>query len=228
MRYIFYSLAIIFTSLLAYYVSSNIILTSCVFAVLLSYFIFLECSLRKKIIPKIIKSNDLNIFLHDFLLSYQDNSEIKFSLKKASINISNNLKEELRILDEYSGPAILANLESYFSSPLYSLFLLTIQNKKENNDSNIKFLLDENTSRIKNKEEIHNQNKKALYQFTILWLVSYIIFVILRISLNNYFLKLKNSFFYMIGVSLFFLIFFLSLNLFVFLFYKRELINENN
>lgn len=226
MRYIFYSLTTLFSTLLAYYCSNNIIITISVFIVLIGYFIFLEYRLKKQILPKIIKNNDLNIFLHDFLLSYLDHSEIKFSLKKANVNVSNALKEELRILDEYSGFAILSNLESYFSSSLYSLFLLTIQNKNENHNSNIKFILEENASKIKKKEDKHRHNQKALWEFTVLWLVSFIVLMILRISLNNYFVKLQSSFFYLVGISIYFLVFFLSLTLFTFLFYKREASNE--
>jgi len=225
MRYFLYSITILFTSLLAFYTSSNLILTIIVCVTLLSYFIFLEYSLRKKILPKIVKNNDLNNFLHDFLLSYLDCHEIKFSLNKANINISKDLKEELRILNEYSGLAILSNLESYFSSSLYSLFLSTLQNECKNSQENIKFVLEENSLRIKKREEQHQQNKKALWQFSFLWLVSFIIFMILRISLNNYFDKLKISFFYIVGVSIYFLIFFLSINLFIFLYYKREVKN---
>jgi len=225
MRYLIYSITVILPTLLAYYCSSNLIFTLLVGIVLISYFIFVEYSLVKKIIPKLVKISDLNIFLHDFLLSYLDNSEIKFSLKKANVNVSNNLKEELRILDEYSGIAILSNLESYFASPLYSLFLLSLSNKDGDKFENIKFILNENSSRIKNKEEIHKQNKRALWQFSILWLVSFLVLLILRVSLNNYFNKLKNSFYYIVGLSIYFLIFFLSLNLFIYLFNKRELKN---
>lgn len=222
MRYLFYVLAILLPTGLAYFVSNNLIFTIIVGLSIFIYFIFIEYILRRKILIKNIKSNDLNYFLHDFILLYLDNKEIKFALKESTSKTSDYLKEELRTLDEYSGIAILTNLENYFSSSLYSLFLLAIKNKTNHLEDNLKFILDENMIEIKKKEDVNKRNQKALWEFSVLWLVSFIIFVILRLSLTNYFSKLQGSFYYLVGISIYFLLFFLSVNLFVFTYYKRE------
>ncbi len=222
MRYLFYALAILLPAGLAYFVSNNLIFAGAVGLAIFVYFIFIEYILRKKILVKNIKSNDLNYFLHDFILLYLDKKEVKFAIKESCSKTSKYLKEELRTLDEYSGIAILTNLENYFLSSLYSLFLLAIKNKSNHLEENLKFILNENMINIKKKEDTNKRNKKALWEFSILWLVSFIIFAILRLSLTNYFSKLQGSFYYLIGISIYFLLFFLSINLFVFSYYKRE------
>lgn len=222
MRHFLFILAIILPSLLSYYVSMNLILTIIVSITLLLYFIFLEILLKRKTLDRENKHKDLNIFIHDFLLSYFDGKEIKFSIKNASINVSNSLKEELRVLDEYSGLAILSNLENYFVTPMYSMFLSLIKDKSEESKNNLNFIYKENDLLLIKKSNRNKIFRKKLFEFTILWICSFIIFAILRLSLNNYFKKIQNNFYYIIGVSLYFLIFFLSINLFVFNYYQGE------
>lgn len=224
-NFIIYFLISGFVSFISYVVTKNIIFTIVILIIFLTYFLIFEFVIKKNKRFSISKSNDQNIFIHDFIISYNTTHDINASIVDASINVSMYLKEEIKMLEEYKGINKLSNLSSYFSSTFYEFFINTIKKCEENKDSINQLtscLMKENDDYIKDKETTRDLKSKTIIEFVILWVVSLGILAVSRLAISNYFSQISSKYYYLIGIALYFAFLLLSIHLFINTIYRRK------
>ncbi len=216
--YVIYLLVSLLSSFASYYLTNNILFLIVTLFIFLAFFLIFELCFFRKEKNKIKKGKDLNVFIHDFFLTYCVNFSIEEAMQNGSIRTSKSFQENLKMLDEFKMMEKLEKLTDYFSSSLYFLFLKTVnycENMSEDRVKTISFLLEENNRYILNESNLEKRIAKAFGEFAILWIISFLILIILRFSINNYFAKLSTNIIYLSGIAIYFLFFLFSIYLFM-------------
>ena len=222
--YVIYALVSLLTSLASYYLTNNIYFLAGTLIIYLAFFVIFEVVFRRKERARIKRGRDLTIFIHDFFLSYSVDFSIKNAIISAQSNVSKSLKEQMKMLDEFKSEDKLDRLADYFTSSLYQLFLKTIdlcENYSEDRSKTIAFLLEENNRYLFNQRILQRNTYRSLTEFSLLWIVSFLIIIIIRFAINNYFEQIINSWFYLLGIGVYFFFFLFSIYLFMHTTYGR-------
>lgn len=216
--YVIYGLVSILASLASYYLTSNFYFLIATFIAFVLYFVIYEVMFKYKERRSLKRNQDLTVFIHDFFLAYS----IDFSLDNAIVagqeHVSPRLKEAIKMLEEFKSVDKLDRLADYFSSSLYQLFLKTIdlcEHYSEDRANTISFLLEENNLYVLNQRTLQKSVWRSLAEFSLLWIVSFLILIIIRFAVNNYFTKIINTWFYLLGIGLYFAFFLFSIHLFM-------------
>lgn len=216
--YIIYGLVSLLASLASFYLTNNfyfLIGTLLVFAL---YFIIYEVLFKHKERGRLKRNRDLTIFIHDFFLVYNIDFSLEKAINAAQEKVSPSLKEAIKMLDEFKCEDKLERLGEYFSSSLYQLFLKTIdlcEHYSEDRVKTISFLLEENNRYVLNQSSLQKSIWRSLVEFSLLWIVSFLILIIIRFAVNNYFSKIITSWIYLAGIAIYFVFFLFSIHLFM-------------
>lgn len=216
--YTIYGLVSILASLASYYLTNNTYFLLVTFIAFILYFVIYEAAFKFKERKYLKRNKDLTIFIHDFFLVYSIDFALDKAIMAAEENASPRLKEELKMLEEFKSEDKLDRLSDYFSSSLYQLFLKTIdlcEHYSEDRVKTISFLLEENNKYVLNQKTLQKSIWRALVEFSLLWIVSFLILIIVRFAVNNYFNKIINTWFYLLGIALYFAFFLFSIHLFM-------------
>lgn len=216
--YVIYVLVSLLAGLASYYLSNNIYFLIVTLGIYVIYFVFYELLFKRKERIYYERNKDLTTFIHDFFLIYSVDFSPDKSLINAQTNVSSHLKEQLKMLEEFKSMDQLERLTDYFSSSLYQLFLKTVDISERYSEDRVKtisFLLEENNRYMLNQKSLRKSIFKSLCEFSLLWIVSFMILIILRFAINNYFLKIANSWIYLVGIGVYFLFFLFSIHLFM-------------
>ena len=216
--YIIYVLVSLLSSLASYYLTDNLYFLIGTLIIYLTYFIVYEICFKRRERIKLKRDKDLTVFIHDFFLTYSVDFSLAKAIKKAEENVSKSLKEQIKMLDEFKNMDKLEKLADYFSSSLYQLFLKTIDLCEHNSDDpvkNISFLLEENNRYIFNQKVLQRNILRSLVEFSLLWVVSFLVLIIIRFAVNNYFTQIINNWIYLVGIAIYFVFFLCSIHLFM-------------
>lgn len=216
--YVIYGLVTLLSSLASFYLTNNLYFLIGTLLIYAIYFVIYEMVFKRKERVSLIKKKDLTIFIHDFFLTYSVDYSIDNAITNAASNVSTNLKEQVRMLDEFKQLDKLERLTEYFSSSLYQLFLKTItlcEHNKEDRNKTIAFLLEENNRYIFNQKILQRNILRSFVEFSLLWIVSFLILIIVRFAINNYFDKVIATWFYLLGIGIYFAFFLFSIHLFL-------------
>ena len=216
--YIIYVLVSTLVGLASYYLTSNVYFLVVTLGVYLIYFIIYELLFKRKTRSRLEKNKDLTTFIHDFFLAYNVDFSIANAINKSKNNASRQLKERLKMVSEFKAMEQLERLTDYFSSSLYQLFLKTLylsENNREDHAKTISFLLEENNRFMLNQKALKRNIVRALIEFSLLWIVSFLILIIMRFAINNYFNKIITLGIYLGGVAAYFIFFLFSIHLFM-------------
>lgn len=206
----------ILSSLVAFYLTNSLIYLFITLFIYLIYFALYEFFYLKKERMSLMRSQDLNIFIHDFYLNFISDKNIEEAINGGAKNCSKAFNEQLNLLKDFTPTERLNNLIDYFNNNLYILFLKTINLSSDCKSSfiTIDFIFEENNKLIINRKLAVKNTLKSLIEFIFLWLTTFMIMIILRLSINNYFNNISQNPFYLAGVAIFFLFFLLSFHLF--------------
>lgn len=216
--YIIYVLVSTLAGLASYYLTSNVYFLLGTLGAFLIYFIVYELLFKRKARIRLEKNKDLTTFIHDFFLAYNIDFSLTNAINASKNNVSRQLKERLKMTSEFKEMEQLERLTDYFTSSLYQLFLKTIylsENNSENRTKTISFLLEENNRFLLNQKVLKKNIVKALIEFSLLWIVSFLILIIMRFAINNYFNKVITLGIYLGGVAIYFIFFLFSIHLFM-------------
>ena len=216
--YIIYIMVSLLASLASYYLTNNIYFLIGTIVLYLVYFIIYEVFFKSKERRRLKRNKDLTTFIHDFFLTYSIDFSLDKALASAQENVSSALKEQIKMLEEFKNEEKLERLADYFSSSLYQLFLKTIylcDNYSEDRSKTISFLLEENNRYIYNQRILQRSIWRALVEFSLLWIISFSILIIIRFAVNSYFDQIIKTTIYLIGVALYFAFFLFSIHLFM-------------
>lgn len=216
--YVIYVMVSLLSSLASYYLTNNIYFLVGTAAIYLAYFLIYEFFFKRKERVKLKRNKDLTTFIHDFFLAYSVDYSLDNALLAAQENASSGLKEQIEMLKEFKGEEKLERLSDYFPSSLYQLFLKTIHlcnNYSEDRVKTISFLLEENNRYIFNQKILQKSIWRGLIEFSLLWIISFSILIIVRFAVNSYFDRIIKTWIYLIGIAFYFAFFLFSIHLFM-------------
>ena len=208
----------IFLGILCYFSINNIIFSVAILVIFVAdYFIFM----RKKFIHYFSLIERVHTSYH-FINSFIISLSVKDSLEDAyqsGIRINNSrLNDETNALTEMPVIERVKYLADYFNLSIYKMFLNVLDLYQDQGGNILNMadnLLRECTRTEKTLSDTRSIGYKHLTEFLILWLMSFVILLFMRFSIQDFYLMmLKNQF---IGpmIFMFFLICVVSINLFV-------------
>ena len=208
----------IFLGILCYCSINNIIFSVAILVIFVAdYFIFM----RKKFIHYFSLIERVHTSYH-FINSFIISLSVKDSLEDAyqsGIRINNSrLNDETNALTEMPVIERVKYLADYFNLSIYKMFLNVLDLYQDQGGNILNMadnLLRECTRTEKTLSDTRSIGYKHLTEFLILWLMSFVILLFMRFSIQDFYLMmLKNQF---IGpmIFMFFLICVVSINLFV-------------
>ena len=216
-RLTFIVVALIITGV-SYFASENLFVTVGVGIVFLVY---PQLFLAKKL----EKSHNLYERYHEcfhFVNSFIISLNIRGSLNGAfsSINPTMN-KTYLSMYDGISSNKSedkIAYLEKYYPFHFYSLFRKVITLWQEQGGDILSMsshLLDEGRKSEEYLRTCQDMNITRIIEFVVLWVFALIIIVVMRVSLNRFFLRIVSGIAYQIGLGIFFLFLLISIDILV-------------
>lgn len=216
--YIIYGLVSILSGLASYYLTNNLYFLMVTLVIFAAYFTLYEVFFKYKERRNLKHNRDLTTFIHDFFLAYSINFSLEKAITAGQERVSPSLKEAVKMLDEFKSMDKLDRLSDYFTSSLYQLFLKTIdlcEHHTEDRDKSISFLLEENNRYVLNQKILQKSIWRSLTEFSLLWIVSFLVLIIIRFAVNNYFNKIINTWIYLLGIGLYFAFFLFSIHIFM-------------
>ncbi|MCQ2794749.1 MAG: hypothetical protein MJ214_00895 [Bacilli bacterium] len=216
--YVIYIMVSLLAGLAGYYLTNNLYFLIGTMVIYLAYFVIYEFLFKRKERLQLMHNKDLTTFIHDFFLAYSVDYSLDNALLAAQENVSASLKEQVKMLEEFKGEEKLERLTDYFSSSLYQLFLKTISicnNKSEEHDKAISFLLEENNNYLLNQKVLQKSIWRALVEFSLLWIISFSVLIVIRFAVNSYFDQITKTGIYLIGIIFYFVFFLFSIHLFM-------------
>jgi len=138
------------------------------------------------------------------------NNSIVTTFNVLSTSFSKELKEQVNSINHLNDEEKIIYLKNYFNSSLYSVFVDLLKQFIEDggNIINNTHLLIFDTRLIEeNLNDFLVISNKKLFQFGLMWGLCFIILLITKVALGNYYLKIQLMNYYPYSLFLFFILF---------------------
>ena len=202
----------------AYLATMQIFIPVGIFAIYVLYYFLL---IRKKIAQYLHKSEVVHSCYH-FINSFLITISVKESLEEAYQNglrvAPKSLLEETEEIENMTIMERINFLRSYFNLAIYKMFLNVI-NLHQEQGGNILTISDSLIRECTRVEKTLNEStaigNRHLVEFAVLWLLSFFILIFLRFAISQFYSQMISSFIMIAFISGFYLIFIVSVHLFL-------------
>ena len=216
-HFLFFIIIMIF-GVTSYIGTSSILITVLVVITSFIYFYFIARKIIKDYLMRSKRFHDCYTFINSFIVSLS----IKGSLVSAFEN--EKLAMDKNYLSIYQGISTLHDeekldyLKNYFSFDVYNLFL-SIVKIYISQGGDIFNLSEYLTSELRRNEDylitIEGTLKRKAVDFAILWIFTLLMLVILRFSLNEFYIHISNLLFYKLAIGALYLIILISIHILI-------------
>lgn len=192
---------------IVYLITSDIIITFFVGMLISVYcftFMFKKMAKKRREIELL---NEQNGFVSSFIVSLNVSNSLEYALENALEHANSKLKEELKLNSKVDVIDQLKNLEMYFNSIHYAVFINLIK-MFQDTGGNILQMSEHYLPLIKKMQIISDQNVKLfkgkLIEFLTLWGFSFAIILFCRLGLHEFYSQTSQSlFFQMLIIAIF-------------------------
>ena len=218
MAYLLFVLVSAAFAFLAYFVTGYIYIGASIgIGFLILSFLFLAPMLKRRR-EKEKRRHECYRFINSFLIDLS----VTDSPEEAYRAASNDAKgEEKEVLEGMNDAPVIERIEymnSYFSEPYYPMFVSLISVYLEQGGDVLKMadpLLKEASNSEKHGDSMDKQRNAFLVQEISLWGLSYIVLLLIRVSLNSFYANLSKSMLYCVVATSYFLVAMLGFYLFM-------------
>ena len=232
---IYFIVSVVF-GLIFYYLTNNLIFSLATLLIYLVFFMsYYEIKYRKYKIT-IRKTRECIQFINNFIITMSVNNSINTTFDSLSGSFSNELIEQINSINHLTDEEKIMYLENYFVSPLYSAFTKLLKQFIEEGGNIIDntHLLIFDTRVV--EEDLNNFisiSYRKVFQFCIMWSICFLILIVTKTALGNYYSQIQGMSYFPFSIFLFFLVFLASLWLILkhFLdlrFINKEIMNEKH
>ena len=186
------------------FISTENIISSCViFLITLLYFLIYANRIIKQKDEKISRFTSCYQFINNFLIALSIKGHVSGALASALESQNDETNDLIKSVDSNDPMEKLNYFKEFYKFDVYSLFvdLVCLFNDEGGDIIQMSHYL---LNQIREDEEYlinaERMNKKSLIEFTILWMFSLSILLILRFSLDDLFLKIIKSLIYQTSV----------------------------
>ena len=215
MNYILVGIIVSFVlSGISFITTQNIFLSLSIFLISTLFFVFVVNRKMKKNQLKIHRYHQCFHFINSFIISLNVKGSMSAAIQSGYETTDEDTKTLIDSIKELNEDEKIAYLSKHFKFDLYRLFVDTINLWNEEGGDILKMTssLMEQTRQI--EEYIifsESVNKSRLIEFIVLWLLSIVIIVILRFSLDSFFGSITKQIIYQVGIMSFFLLILISI-----------------
>ena len=199
---------------ISFITTQNIFLSLSIFLISTVFFVFVVNRKMKKNQLKIHRYHQCFHFINSFIISLNVKGSMSAAIQSGYETTDEDTKTLIDSIKELNEDEKIAYLSKHFKFDLYRLFVDTINLWNEEGGDILKMTssLMEQTRQI--EEYIifsESVNKSRLIEFIVLWLLSIVIIVILRFSLDSFFGSITKQIIYQVGIMSFFLLILISI-----------------
>lgn len=189
-----------------------------VFLVYTLYFIVIGTGLINRYANKTKKMKECYNFINNYIISLSAKNSFVEAFNSATIGAKGELQKEIEHINDLDPLEKIKYLQDYFNNNTYQMFLNIIDSFVDNGGDILtmsKLLLDELTRLETNQMEFERKGKGKVLEFIIMWILTFIILILLRVSLNQFQTQLISSMMYTIGLLVFFLFSLVSIHVLI-------------
>jgi len=215
---------------ISYLASNDLYIAIGIFIVGFLYFVLLVPLLNKKPKEKINRFKECSNFINTFIISLNTNDSLISAFEYSTLKISESFKKEIESINHLPIKEKLIYLERYFYFDLYSLFLKTLEIHDTQGKSIIEcssFLL----SSLRNEDDYVftslSFGKKKILEVSILWMVSLLVLGLFRFGLSSFFNSISGNWIFKIGICVFFIFLYVSIEIIRRTYFKLEIKGRN-
>lgn len=206
---------------LYYFVLDNVIYMAIYAVVSVCVALFLSLVIYKKYEYKVTMYNECISFINKFIISYSISDSLIDSFESCKEILNEKLYLKLKDFDEVETK--IDYLEKHYNFKIFEIFNGVLQEKIDKGGDVLSYcatLLSETRRSQSNVTLLFKDSSKHLFSFIVMWVFSFLIIGIARVSLSDFYMSFKSDQSYTLIITagfVFFLIsffvFFSSLNL---------------
>ena len=215
---IFFFIIALISAAVCYFASENLYLTIGVGVVFLLYPQIMLVRKLEKNQAIYERYHECYHFVNTFIVSL----DIRGSLNSVFSSINSTMsKSYMSVYDGISSNKSedkLSYLQKYFPFHFYGLFVKVITLWQEQGGEILSMsshLLEEGRRSEEYLRYCHDLHSTRVIEFTILWLFALIILIVMRVSLNQFFMHIMGKILFQVGLGIFFLFFLISIDILV-------------
>ena len=212
-------------ALFYFYISMNIIFSCILFILFLAIDILLVYRYYKKSEFKKTRALECISFMNNFIITLSIKKNVLATFESIENSFSQPLKKQLLLLEHLEINEKMLALKDYFYLEIYNLFLKIIDQYVYNGGDilNISQLFIYDVRIIAGDiDEYNDVAKRKSFEFISLWSLTFAILFILKISLADFFIKIREMSFFPVALFGFFILF-----MFSFVFFMKKYYNYN-
>ena len=193
---------------LALVTTENIIVAGVILVLYLIYFLLFATKMINNYIRKVNRNKECYAFINNYVISLSAKNSFVEAFNSATIGAKGELEKEIAHIKELDPIEKIKYLADYFNQNAYQMFLNLIDNYIENGGDILhmsKLLLIELTKIETNQIEFERKGKGKVFEFVLLWVLTLVILVTIRVALNQFYKHMLSSPIYLIGLVAFFL-----------------------
>ena len=198
----------IIVGVLTYISIGNLIYALAISIIYIIYSLVIGGDLIKRYTIRVAKEKECYNFINNYVITLSSKNSHNEAFISATIGAKDEFEKEISHIEQLTPLEKIKYLGDYFSSNTYQMFLNIIDSYVENGGDILtmsKLLLNELTKIETNQIEFERKGKGKMFEFVILWILTFLILVLIRVSLNQFYSTMSSSLLYTIGLLVFFL-----------------------
>lgn len=220
-------------ALTAYLTTDNLFVALGVLAVLLIYyFIFLDKPL-KRYVERTLQVHECYNFVNTFFITMSVKNSLIDAYESGLVDPSKTFRKELEQLEDMDVLDRLVYLRKYFNLSIYRLFINIVNLYQEQGGDILALgepVVNETVRMESYVRRVDLIGKRKAIEFAILWLMTFGVLLIMRFGIKEFYDMMLASPMFVAMICLFYLVFLLSLHVFVkrfvFLSLKEDQLDE--
>ena len=204
---------------IAFLTSYNIVVGIVIFVLFLSYYFFIARKMFKKYFEKIDQIHCCYHFINSFIITMSVKNSLEDAYESATRITNKNFNDEVGELSTMPLEDRIVYLRKYFNLAIYKMFLniLTLYEDQGGDILTMSDCLMRETTRTEKSltESVIIGNRK-LFEFGLLWLMSFAILLFLRFGISDFYSQMVQNYMFIILLIAFFLVALMSIHLFVY------------
>lgn len=203
---------------LYFFVTSNLIFSVIILAVGLVLMILGVDNQIRNFLEKDKKCRECVGFINNFIITLSMNQSILSTYEMMQESFSDTLKAQVKYIKQFNVEEQIKHLKFYFNLNIYDVFLNILDQYIFNGGDILKIsqILLFDARNLEESLENHIQILvKKIIEFITLWGMSFLVLIILKISLNNFIGSMMQSNTFVYGIAIFFLVFYVNFILFI-------------
>lgn len=214
---LFASISIIF-GVTCYFGSNNIYCALIVGLISLLYFMVFAIPRVKKFLFKESRFHLCYSFINTFVIALSVKGTIGSAYESATMMMDDDFQKIIKGINHLNTEDSLKYLQKVFPFDVYSLFL-NIVNLYTNQGGDIlkmsAYLIEETRGIEEYITGSKSLCKKNVVEFSILWLLSLVILIVLRFTLSNFYMKMTKNILYVAAIGFLFFFVIISIEIFI-------------